>query len=329
MKIGLGKGAADIARALVKAGASVNAQTHTGRGPLTNASDIEVVKVLLAAGADPNQRNPVTGHTVFQYACLLEGPKILTAMIDAGADLAAVDNAGRGLEFYAKSNHRARKLIAERLGAALSPADRLRDTLKDLPTRAKDDAFQRYAERLGVAFNRKPAPWKQRKGAVYFHDVSLARIYAYFGEAMPESDDKRVHAAIMARLAVEARDTGAALFHLEAPADPDRKPLVLLPTPEPLAPLICCGTNANLRGDTNFVVEALLKISADNPFVIYGCGLDFAHAQLLDRSTDAAALAAKLIDLCPEFVEFGDRAGSMRSLATELSQTGRFGLWWD
>jgi hypothetical protein len=90
---------------------------------------------------------------------------------------------------------------------------------------------------------------------------------------------------------------GATLFNLEASSDPSRRPFVLLPTTKPLAPLICCGTNANLRGDTNFVVEALMKIAADDPFDVYGCGLDFADAQLRDQPNDAAALAARLIDL--------------------------------
>jgi hypothetical protein len=58
-----------------------------------------------------------------------------------------------------------------------------RTTWKELPKLAKAPAFQAAAERLGRIFNRKPAPWRRRKGVTYFHDVSLAKHLArHFGE---------------------------------------------------------------------------------------------------------------------------------------------------
>ena len=329
MTIGGGKAALDIARVLLSAGADVNAQTPTGHCALASVNDAGLAKVLLEAGANPNLRHPTTGHTIFQYACLTHTADVLAAMIDAGADLDAVDGSGRGLEFYAKSNYRARALINERRGAAMSPADRLRETLKDLPKFAKAQSFVDYAAHLGAAFNRKPAPWKKRKGAVYFHEVSLARVYAYFDQPMPVTDDKSIHGAILARMAIDARNAGATLFHLEQINDAERRSFVLLPIVEPMAPAICCGTNANLRGDTNFVVDALLKIAADDPFDIYGCGLDFIDAQLRDSPRDALGLAERLINVCPDLANLQDIPGSVRSLADELADTGRFGCWWD
>lgn len=325
MMLNGGKQAAAVARALIAAGADVNAQTPTGICPLSACDDVAAVKELLAAGADPDLKSPDTGATVFLNACLYAAPAILEAMIDAGADLAAVDAAGKGVEDYARSNHRARALINARLGAARTPADVLRDAVKDMPKHAKGEAFKAYAEKLGAAFNRKPAPWKNRKGAVYFHDVSLVRILAYLGEAVPASDD----AAILARLAADAREAGAALFHLEGLKDPTRKPLVLLPINEPLAPLVCCGTNANLRGDATFVIEQLMAIAAEDPFDIYGCGLDFVDVQLRAAPRNASALAEHLIAICPDAADFSDIPGSVRSLAEEITATGRFGLWWD
>lgn len=329
MTLSGGKQSAAVARALIVAGADVNAQTATGICPLSACDDAAAVNELLAAGADPNLKSPDTGATVFLNACLYTAPAILEAMIDAGADLAAVDAAGKGVEYYARSNHRARALINARLGAARTPADVRRDAVKDLPKHAKGEAFKAYAEKLGAAFNRKPAPWKKRKGAVYFHDVSLARIHAYLGEAMPASDDARRHEAAVARLAVDAREAGAVLFHLEGLKDPARKPLVLLPINEPLAPLVCCGTNANLRGDATFVIEQMMAIAAEDPFDIYGCGLDFVDVQLRAPARDASALAERLIAICPDAGDFSDIPGSVRSLADDITATGRFGLWWD
>lgn len=329
MFVGAGKEALAVAGALLRAGADVNAQSQRGGSALGQANEVELAQLLLGAGADPNLRDPDTGSTVFLSACMLASPDILAAMIDAGADLKAVDNSGRGVEFYSKSNSRARALINERLGAAMTPADRLREALKALPKLAKEEAFISYSEKLGAALNRKPAPWKKRKGALYFHDVSLSRIYDYFNQAMPDSDDKSIHGEILARLAVDARQAGSTLFHLEQLGDPVRKPIVLLPIVEPLAPVICCGTNGNLHGDTNHIVDGFAKIADEDPFDIYGCGFDFVDAQLRGPPKDSPALAERLIKVCPELAEFNDMPGSVRSIADEIVRTGRFGLWWD
>lgn len=329
MVLGPGKEAVAVAGALIAAGADVNAQLATGYCPLLNANDVAVVRLLLAAGADPDLRSAVTGETVFLHACLYRGSQVLEAMMDGGADLAAVDTAGKGHEYYARSNHRARAVISARLGTPKTPADVLRAAMKALPERAKDAGFIAYAEKLGAGLNRKPAPWKKRKGAVYFHNVSLARVYAYLGETMPLSDDQSVHDVICARLTLDARAAGAVLFHLEHLADPARKPLVLLPIDEPLAPLLCCGTNANARGDATFVLEQMMAIAAQDPFDIFGCGFDFVNAQLRGPPAHAEALAERLIALCPDAADFSDIPGSVRALAERLASSGQFGLWWD
>lgn len=328
MLLGTGKAALAVGRALLAAGADPNAQSPRGQCPLLAADDPELVEWLLAEGADPDLRNPQTGASVFLGACATASARIVTAMIAAGADIDAVDDAGRGTAFYTKSNHRARSVVAARRGAPPSPADAMRAALRELPARAAGAGFQAYAQRLGVAFHRSPTPWRRRKGGLYFHDVSLARIYAHLGEPVPECDDQRVHDAALARLTVEARGAGAVLFQLDHDA-PARRPLVLLPIDAPLAPLIACGTNANLHGDTGHVFDGMWAIAAEEPLDIFACGFDFLRAQLRAAPKDAAALAERLITLCPEAGDPGDPAGSVAGFAAELRATRRFTLWWD
>jgi hypothetical protein len=50
---------------------------------------------------------------------------------------------------------------------------------------------------------------------------------------------------------------------------------------------------------------------------------------LREPSGDAAALAERLITLCPDAADFSDIPGSVRTLAEEITATRRFGLWWD
>ncbi len=321
MMVGSGKQAPAVARALLAAGADAAAQSPAGHSPLLAAEDVAVIRVLLAAGADPDQRDPATGATVFLEMCQTAKAPVIEALIAGGADLDARDASGRGLDFYTKANARARAVIAARQGGTPSQADALRAALKHLPARACKADFAAYAQRLGAAFNRSPAPWKRRKGGVYFHDVSAARIHAHLGEPVPAGDDVRRHDPALARLAAEARRQGAALFHVDH-ADPARRPLVLLPIDAALVPLVACGTNANARGGTDYVFDGLAEIAAEAPFDIYGCGFDFVRIALRELPRDPAALAGRLVALCPDL---GDEA----ALADELKETGRVTLWWD
>ncbi|WP_066527971.1 ankyrin repeat domain-containing protein [Erythrobacter sp. CCH5-A1] len=321
MCLGSGKQAAAVARALIAAGADGEAQSPAGMCPLYAAEDIAVVEVLLAAGADPDLRHPDTGATVLLYHCQTAKAPIIAALIAAGADLDARDHAGKGIEFYARSNHRARAVIAERRGLPPRPADALRAAFRELPARAAEPDFAGYAQSLGAAFNRQPSAWKRRKGGLYFHNVSATRIHAHLGESLPTGDDARRHDAALARLAAEARTKGALLFHLDH-ADPARVPLVLLPLDAALAPLIACGTNANARGGVDHVFEGLANIAALAPFDIYGCGFDFVRAALREVPPDPMPLAQALAALCPA-------VGDPAELAAELAATGRFTLWWD
>jgi ankyrin repeat protein len=329
MRLGTGKASPAIARALIAAGADCNAQSPRGITPLGAVSDPEIVRQLIAAGADPNLRDPHTGETTFLSACMMARADVVAAMIAGGADLTARDDAGRGIEFYARANARARAVINEHLGRPPSPAEQLRAQLRSLPEDAQAEPFRAFAAALGEDFARQPAPWKRRKGALYFHDVALARVYARLGEAMPEGAAGDAHAPILARLSVQAREAGACLFHLDASGGSERRAFVLLPSAAPLAPAVVCGTNGNRHGTTDEIVSGLLAIAADDPFDIYACGFDFCDAQLRAPSADPARLAARLIELCPDLATFGDVPDSTAELAAELAETGRFGLWWD
>lgn len=95
---GIGAGTAAFARALLDAGADVNASDDTGWTPLHSAVSSRraglgdsLVAVLVEAGADVNARTE-TGVTPLHLA--LNYPDVVTALIEAGADPAAVDDSG-------------------------------------------------------------------------------------------------------------------------------------------------------------------------------------------------------------------------------------------
>jgi ankyrin repeat protein len=172
-------GHAEIVRLLLERGAAADAADKRGSTPLSLVEDqAEIAKVLLEHGADPNA-DIGGGITVLLAAAMFRPPEVLALLIDAGGDLQAKTPDGQGILDHARGNGpRARKFLKERMGVAPNAFDALQEHMKALPTLAKADAFQAAAARLGRLFNRRPAPWKRRKGVVYFHDVSLTKYLA-------------------------------------------------------------------------------------------------------------------------------------------------------
>jgi hypothetical protein len=277
--------------------------------------------------------------TAFLYLSGFASPEVLGALIDAGADLHARDPDGKGVLDYAKSNrHAARRLLKERMGIASDAIDVLYSEMKELTTLAKEPRFESVAARLGGLFNRKPAPWRRRKGILYFHGVSILKYLApHFGEpAGSHADDERLF-GLMARLQDEISAEGFTLVYVDAIPDEGRLPLILLPTANKYAALLACGTNGINKGhDTEAVISWLMTMEEENPFVLAGCGHDFLHGRFARPVKDAERLAERMIAFCPDMVDqaaaslrWRSRPAQVTALAAELSDSGWFGFWWD
>ncbi|PNH09703.1 Kinase D-interacting substrate [Tetrabaena socialis] len=86
------QGLAELAKALLAAGAYINANDKDGKTTLMHACDkghVEVAKALLAAGADVNAKNKVykDGITALILACKQGLAEVATELLAAGADI--------------------------------------------------------------------------------------------------------------------------------------------------------------------------------------------------------------------------------------------------
>ena len=332
-------GHVEVVRLLLERGAPPEARDIRGYTPLALIQgSAEIAQLLLAHGADPNAQ--LEGWSTLLYLAMFQPPEVLAPLIDAGGDLHAKAPDGRGILEHVQSNSpRARKFLKERLGVAPNAYDALQDHMKELPKLAKAPAFQAAAERLGQLFNRRPAPWKRRKGAVYFHDVSLAKYLAphYREPAAIGAAAAEQAARLLARLQDELVAEGFLLVYTNAIPEEGRLPLVLLPTAEKYAALVACGTNGDNKGlSTEAVIAWLRAMEAENPFRLAGCGHDFLQGRFTGSIKDAEALAARMIEFCPDIadqahasIRLQPRAGQARAIAQEMTATGQFFFWWD
>jgi cytohesin len=329
----------DTARLLLERGAQADARDKRGYTPLSLIQgSAEIAQLLLEHGADANAA--VDGWSVLLYLAMFQPPEVLAPLIDAGADMHAKAPDGRGLLEHAKLNSpRARKFLKERMGVAPNAFDALHDHMKELQKLAKAPAFQAAAERLGRIFNRKPGPWRRRKGVMYFHDVSLAKHLArHFGESEAIGGAALDQTSrLLTRLQDEMRTEGFVLVFTSAIPEEGRMPLILLPTADKYAALLAVGTNGiNYGHDTEAVIAWLKAMEAENPFHVGGCGHDFLHARFTAPIKDAEALAARMIEFCPDIADQAHasirlipREAQIRAIADDMKKTGWFGFWWD
>jgi ankyrin repeat protein len=333
-----------LVRLLIERGADINARDKVGNYPLILLNDTpEIARLLLAAGANPNA-DWGEGRTVFHYLVAFRSVEVLQALLDFGADITATSADGSGVRDYMKTNTpKVRAFLKERMGIAPTPADAAialaRTELKQLPTLAADEKFKALAAQLGTLFNRQPAPWKKKKGVMYFYNVSVTKYLApHYGEPpAPPADASTQLDRLLARVQDEVLAQGFTLVYIGAiPDDNGRLPLILLPTPEKYVPLLLTGTNGVNHGhNTEAVISWLMAVEKTNPFVVAGCGLDFVDGRFTAEVKEAESLAEQMITFCPDVADQNPSLGLLPRdqqivrLARDLETTRTFALWWD
>src|SRR5205823_11553635 len=82
-------GASAVIKALVAAGADLNARTTTGATPLmfaASSGSADAVNLLIELSADPNTTESANGQTALMFAAALDRADAVRALLQHGAD---------------------------------------------------------------------------------------------------------------------------------------------------------------------------------------------------------------------------------------------------
>jgi len=92
-----------IAKALIKAGADVDAHSETGQPPIVAAArsgSVAVTQALLGAGAKVDERDQL-GRSALMVAAMESNPGVVSILLDNGADVTARDRFRSSVPSYA------------------------------------------------------------------------------------------------------------------------------------------------------------------------------------------------------------------------------------
>jgi cytohesin len=302
-------GHADIVRAVLQAGADVNAAVHNELGdgytPLMTATAFgrcAAARLLLEAGADPRAATR-SGETALEIARRTQQRKLV-------------------------------KLLEEASGA--------RPATRTFKTASEEPAFQQALRRLADLCGREPTPYKRRKGVhcLFLNPRNVRTLAERLGMDAPfpagnEREQRQVE-QLLERLRAEMRAAGYCLIQGDAGLSADVIMLLLFPTNDQYAVVAARGTNANrmttVNGVPTFIgpseiISWLKELEKTHPFELTGCGFDFLAGKFLQPVADAPDLAERMFAFCPDIVDQG--TGTVEGLARELEQRRDFFFWWD
>ena len=139
---------AEVVRVLLEAGAKIEARDQKGRSPLmaavqTRRSSVEVVRALIAKGADVNTRGTaMTGGTPLSWAAgPFSNPEIVAALLAANADVNQANNTGMTpLMWAARYGAPATVKMLLDAGADVTATNKRGQTSLDLVRQKRDNA---------------------------------------------------------------------------------------------------------------------------------------------------------------------------------------------
>lgn len=277
----------------------------------------EIVRRLLTAGAEVNEKAGPTGITLLMLAASLGDAECVEAVLECGADPTARDATGwTALDWALQSRNRENaQYLRDWLQLRPNPLELYLDSVRKFPEVAATPAYQEFARGLARETGGGAEAWPGRAGVLMFRPVRPCfNDFQQFGEAFDLWQS-------------QARQAGLTLILSEWPGDGRPKPLLLFPTPEKYAVVAAFGTNAAkyYRGTLD-VIRFLQQIEATDPFWLFCCGFDFVAGRFAVPVVDETSLARRLVEFCPDILASGGHGSGQ--VAEQIRDLQAFHLWW-
>ncbi len=323
------KGAGKLAQRLIDRGLDPNERLNTGVTPLliaahkAHAKTLDVIDVLLAAGADPTVSTEPN----------LSGQRRREAELDAmkarGQDVSLLPrvlphNSASVLDL-ARANRKNTYDYLKSILELQQSQDRFEVAEAQLAKIRKSECssrFTEFAEQLSSSLGCEAKPVRGCR-ALLQYSVKLSQLPP--GDNKDESDDglKRLEP-----MQADARDIGAMLIYQDDVNRLSAKVKLLLIASDDWATAVCASKTSapNYSLTTRDIVNRLSAIHEQNPFELLGCAKSFVaiRFQPIGQPLD---LHNQLVRLCPDFDDISTE------LTDDLTEAFRDGalcfLWWD
>jgi ankyrin repeat protein len=332
-----------IVQALLAKGVNVNFKRSEPDDEASTAligagagGNLEIVKLLLDAGADPSAQDS-EGKTAYDWAKAL-APKNVVKFLQEKT------KAAQPAEEKQQRPTPPTGAKREPEAGKRQPYKEIRDIVKRFPEAAAKPAYQNLLRQLTDWSGQEPDPWRGTDSGLYrlrLKKKQLATLAAKLQlPAMTHDEDEEVEdyerlGEIVSRLQEEVRKQGFLLVQADLLGQNSAQ-LRLFPTDNPYAVIAATGTNGNgfitIKGEdvflsARYIVAWLQRMEVDHPFVLTQCGKDFVGGDFLQPLTDAKKLARQMYHFCADIVDQG--TGTVGALAKEIKEHQSFYLWWD
>ncbi|MBP9902761.1 MAG: DUF4253 domain-containing protein [Verrucomicrobia bacterium] len=287
----------------------------------------EAIKLLLEAGADPN--NPLLPkHSTFplDWAVFSRSAECVRLLLEAGAnanrlgwdDQTALDAAKtyNNLPMInllkkrsAKTGGDVGRPVVTKVLPVVS-ADDDDSPVVNLSREANQPEFSKFLTKMAKASGVASQTRQNIRGGYSF---SMPRLRA----------DK-----IFDTYCQQARDAGFFLFRSTTSGSDGNHMLILLPTSDSYVAVRGMQTSgANYDLMPSDIIRWLKALEKRQPFILSGIGHDFLEGRFTTELKDVNSLAKDIYKFCPDVVDQGTE--TVGRLAAALKRMRRLFLWWD